>query len=548
MSVYQRLVNLDEIFAKVSSRPNSFVLILNDTQKQSVEEREALKKMLYTTYENTTLNTTASCSCGHTSGEYNVGVICPLCKTKVEKTIYQDLEPIVWVRAPYGVKRLINPYVWFLLNKIYRISRLSLIEWFCDPLKRPDREYKTLSDFIMRLKEANIERGYNSFIDNFDRVISILGNMRDFNRKGKNVTNKVTDSLTFMRIFGIGQENITDPEVIRNRECMFCNYIPMPNKVLLVLENTYLGKYVDDKVILIINAMMSITSIDIITPDSKEQRAKNISIDQINYAGEGMDDTKTIDDRPIREKERRTVNMLCRLAEAYEKYVKERFASKSGLIRKHIIASRANFSCRAVITSITEAHDYDEIHIPWKTAVGVLRYHILNKLLKMGMSANQALSFINRYTRQYNPILDNIFQTLIKEAVHKDRETGQMVTGIPALLNRNPSLGRGSIVRVRITKILTNPNETAFRMSILAVRSLNADFDGDALHVMLLLDDDMVQKTTTLKGHYNVWDMAKPRSSSDAMSIPKPVIANINRYFHGAPAQGDPRLMEQYAC
>lgn len=547
MSVYQKLVNLDEVFHSLNSRPNSFILILNDTQKQSEEERKALKRMLYTTYETTTLNTIARCNCGNTSGEYNVGVICPECKTRVEKMIHQDLEPIVWVRAPHGVKHLVNPYVWYLLNKIYRIGKLSLIEWFCDPLKKPDRNSATLSNFIMLLKQANIERGYNNFIDNFDKVIGILGNMKDFNRRGKNVLTKVIDSMTFMKIFGIGQTEITDPEVLWNRKCMFCDYIPMPNKVLLVLENTNLGKYIDDRIMLIINAMMSITSIDVITPD-KGQKSKTISIDQINYNDDGDDDQKTIDDRPIREKERRTTHMLCRLAEAYEAYIKERFASKQGLVRKHIVASRANFSCRAVITSITEAHDYDEIHIPWKTAVGVLRYHILNKLLKKGMLANEALNFINKYTRQYHPMLDEIFKTLIKEAVHKNQETGQMVTGIPALLNRNPSLGRGSIIRVRITKILTNPNELAFRMSILAVRSLNADFDGDALHVMLLLDDDMVQKTATLQGHYNVWDMSKPRNSSDAMSIPKPVVANINRYFHGAPTQGDPRLMEQYAC
>ena len=56
--------------------------------------------------------------------------------------------------------------------------------------------------------------------------------------------------------------------------------------------------------------------------------------------------------------------------------------------------------------------------------------------------------------------------------------------------------------------------------------------DGDAIGLLLCLDGVMAKEVNRLQPHYNVTDMSKPRSISNVMAIPKPVIANINNWYY----------------
>lgn len=72
------------------------------------------------------------------------------------------------------------------------------------------------------------------------------------------------------------------------------------------------------------------------------------------------------------------------------------------------------------------------------------------------------------------------------------------------------------------------------------------DFDGDATGVMFLLDEVANKAAATLQPHYSVFDMDKPRSVSSVMSIPKPVIANINNWYYTPDVNVNQSLMEQF--
>ena len=63
-------------------------------------------------------------------------------------------------------------------------------------------------------------------------------------------------------------------------------------------------------------------------------------------------------------------------------------------------------------------------------------------------------------------MLHKVVQELIDETPDK---------GIYVLLNRNPTLLSGSIIRLKITKFKTNPSDNTIGLSILAVKSLNCD-------------------------------------------------------------------------
>ena len=90
------------------------------------------------------------------------------------------------------------------------------------------------------------------------------------------------------------------------------------------------------------------------------------------------------------------------------------------------------------------------------------------------MTCNQAIEFINNYARRYHPKLDDIFKELINESVNIDKETGIITNGIPCVLIRNPSLARGSALKLRITQVKPDPETLTMSLSILSVVSLNA--------------------------------------------------------------------------
>jgi hypothetical protein len=68
-------------------------------------------------------------------------------------------------------------------------------------------------------------------------------------------------------------------------------------------------------------------------------------------------------------------------------------------------------------------------------------------------------------------------------------------------------------------------------MSILAVISLNADFDGDSLNLALCLDNDMAEMMYPLSVKFNALQFDEPYKVSKNVYIPKPAIASISSWL-----------------
>ena len=165
-------------------------------------------------------------------------------------------------------------------------------------------------------------------------------------------------------------------------------------------------------------------------------------------------------------KQNRVVKALCELSEFYEGIYKTTFAKKTGIFRKHVFGSRAHFSFRAVISSLTGEHRYDEIHIPWGIGVSVFRIHLANKLKRRGFTPNQTFQILSEYAQRYHPLLDELFEELIRET-----PGGR---GLSCTQQRNPSLKRGSAQAVYITHVKKDPSIPTVSISILSVKGMNA--------------------------------------------------------------------------
>lgn len=232
----------------------------------------------------------------------------------------------------------------------------------------------------------------------------------------------------------------------------------------------------------------------------------------------------------VRTKENRLVKAIDQLSNYYSEFYKEVAARKEGIFRKHVYGTRSHFSYRGVITSLTGMHEYDEVHLPWSIAVSLFQTHLTKKLYDLDFSPAEAEKLLNDYALEYNPLLDRLFNELISESEFK---------GIPTLLGRNPSLERGSLQLFFITIIKPDVNDKTISISILSVTGFNADFDGDAMYGLLILDNEKARELSHLAPHKSTYNLDEYREVSPNLSMPKQTIATISNWLN------DKRDMEQ---
>lgn len=406
------LINHDEMMLMHGSN----VIVVNDLDVRYPSDKELLSKYLMTNYEGLTFSMIPSCDCGKLKGGYQRGHICPHCNSEVLSQTEIPINSNLWIKTLDNVRPFLNPIAFIKLSEAFTYGRINIIRWLCDV------HYKANFDdniVITKLRNLKIKRGYNNFVDNFWEIIDILLNKRIYTSQ----SDKRKDILSWL---------------IENKDKLFSEYLPLPNRLALVIEKTSTGRYGE----------------------------------LLKYSGgiEAANLIASVKERitPPNQTSKETIVFRCilLLSEYYLNQYSSALGGKKGLIRKHICGSRVPFSARNVITSLHEAHKYDELHIPWGMAIGLFRLHLINKFLRDGFTTNEALGYINRYANRWDTRIRGYFDELFAESY---------IEGIPCCFNRNPTLLRGSIQQLRITKIKDDVRDVTIRISVLVLPSYNAE-------------------------------------------------------------------------
>lgn len=417
MGVFLEIVHLDKVLKESTKDP----VIINNIYQETEEDKASFNKLIMTKYSGDLLSNMASCECGEIEGEYAIGCMCANCNTVVSSPSDVNLEPLVWMKSPDGVAPLINPIIWSMLSLKFTSAGFNFIRWYCDTTYSPMVKTPVAMNKVLSYGWA---RGYNNFQKNFFAIINDLFEVKPFKLKK-------------------GEENLLMKLLEDNRDVIFSEHIPVPNKALLVIDDTSFGTYADATINDAVNAIRTMVGID---------------TDINNFS--------------IRTKENRTAKTLSELSNYYESLYGDAFmAGKTGLFRKHIYGTRCHWSFRAVVSSLTNRHHYNEIHIPWAIGTVVFRVHLFNKLLRRDYTPNQAVAFINEHAKKFHPLMNELFIELITESIKP--EIGQY--GVPSTLQRNPSLERASAQAVQITQIKQDVSDPTISLSIITVRGYNAD-------------------------------------------------------------------------
>jgi len=353
-----------------------------------------------------------SCSCGTTRGKFSLGVICPEqdCGTPVIKK-----ESIVkkkgWIDlGDYGI---INPLLFKFTEKIIgpqNFKKIISSEHTLDMdgnvlLPEDDKTTKKLKD----LNILNI--GIRAFCENFLEIIELF--VTDGNRDAYNFILANSDKYVIYSLPVISQR--LRPALILGNEFKFDK-----------INNLYI------RIIACSNSL------------KEEYSNSSIVVD------------------PIVSSIQNFVNQL------HDKLI-EAIGGKTGWMRNNLMSNRVNFSSRTVISPLPVNSALDEIHIPYLTAVELLKFHLIRLLLPLyHYSYNKALSVWKKATLQFDQeIYDLINLILMKEK-----------GGLRMLINRNPTISFGSILNMRVGKVKSDFSDLTMSIPNNILRLIAGDYDG----------------------------------------------------------------------
>lgn len=445
------------------------ITLLNDYNIDTTESRAEVVELTRTAYDGDEVSSVPSCVCGELSEAKYLNEICQDCNTPVTLHTERPLHPTLWVEVYDGIDWYISPMFWGILKQKLTKSKVSILSWLTDPKYVPNNP--KANGLIDKLGRLNIPRGYNYFCNNMEDIIA-------------DICSKITELGSAAARRDIVDFVNMNAEIVRNK------ILPIPNKLTFITEKTPVLTYVDTRIAKAQDAILTFCSIP---------KAKSV-IRAESYV----------------------INALDLLSEYYDGKIKNVLGDKGGWWRGNVYSTRIYYGGRAVISSITNWHNYDDLHIPWGFAIGLFEMHLTNKLLKRGFTPLEILRLLRESVLQWNPLIRELFDELLEESP---------LGKIPCEFLRNPSLDRGSSQLLYITKIKDELNDPTISLSVQVITAPNADFDGDEMTLRLVLDEYQHTRSKPLAPHNTVPDPRRSRKISHRSHIPKPTVCTIANWL-----------------
>ena len=159
--------------------------------------------------------------------------------------------------------------------------------------------------------------------------------------------------------------------------------------------------------------------------------------------------------------------------------IKEILAKKKGDIRS-AIGGRYCFSSRSIIKQDTDLRA-NEVRLPFAGLCELLQQVIINILVKTyGFLYSEAYKkWLKCQLSGYDQVIYDIIDNYIK-----------CNDGLPVLINRNPTINYGGILSCKVIGI--NMDYT-MSISLLILKALAADFDGDTLNILYLYNQEFIK-------------------------------------------------------
>lgn len=180
--------------------------------------------------------------------------------------------------------------------------------------------------------------------------------------------------------------------------------------------------------------------------------------------------------RKIKNKNALLYDMQIKIKELYEE-INQILSGKKGIVRQ-LYGGRFNFTARSVIVPDPKLRP-DQIKLSYPCLCGLLNQRIINVLTKShGMRYHEAYMYVDKHTDDIDPLIVNILNSFISYDCEGK--------GIPCIINRNPTITYGGIIQCYCVGISYG---YTMQMPLTVLDGLNADFDGDSLNILYIIND-----------------------------------------------------------
>lgn len=483
--------NYEQQFQEIAARTK--VVFANDIDVSNKEGREQLNRLIRIELDGESITASPQCYCGKYKQESLRNVhTCEVCGGIVRAANEIPIESTVWMRVPVGVHYFINPVVWITLTSVFNKRNLDVLSYLMG--YEPDPKYKNSEGLVMQINRYNFPKGWNNFCKNFDTIIHTL----------------IEDRILYKDWTDSFRQEMRD-YIAEVRPNIFTTKLPVPNKVLFVTEKTSTLTYQNPAVTKGNDAVYTIARIN----------------DKLEPSQGGL---------PYSRREHRVWAAVQQWAAYYAYLYSNNIQDKYGDVRKHVIGGRKDHSARGVITPIIGMAHYDELHLPWSMFIVLhqkeINGYILNNPEKYPNYTQHAIHGLLMYSINHEtPMVREIVDLFISESPYRtlgNQRHGK--PGLPATFQRNPSLDNGSEQLFYITKVKSHKGREADKsisMSIDAVKDPNADFDGDQMNLVRILDHTAYLQYYKRSAHFNIFDRRSPLRIKGKATIAPPVLTTI---------------------
>lgn len=152
---------------------------------------------------------------------------------------------------------------------------------------------------------------------------------------------------------------------------------------------------------------------------------------------------------------------------------------KDGIIRGELLGGSINNSARNVIIPAPDLKD-NEVDLSYHTFLEMYKYKIMYYIMKLeDVSLSAAY---DKWKRVYT-FDQSVYDIMMYILEHDDPRL---------LINRNPTLNYYSMLLMKIRQIKPDDNDFCLSVPLSILPGLNADFDGDILNIIGLMDKSLV--------------------------------------------------------
>jgi hypothetical protein len=414
-----------------------------------------------------------SCECGYLRYRVNHDLECPMCHTKV-KFVDDDFKMFGWIilKDQY---HLIHPKFYASLDFIFGESKYNV--------EKKRIKGRKLQNILWYNPEVD-QDGFRSDSEfkPSDEPFFGIGMMAFYER--------FDEILGYYYAKNPKKKEYYD-EIMENRDIVFCHSIPVFTTHLRPANISDNYMYFEPT-----NAMYNMI---------------NRHVHAINKNKRRMDNDYKIKDQHMYKAQMKWMELTEEILNI--------LSGKRGQLRM-LVGGRYNFSCRAVIRQDASLR-VDQVKLPYVELVKCLQQQIINILVR-----NYNINPSDAYFWWYRAIAkkDDRIAEIIDNIIHANPE------GLPIILNRNPTINYGSILQmwcIGYTDTLT------ISVPLQAIKSMGADFDGDVLNVMHIINQAFLERTNIVFNPRNAMYISRidGKLNSDLL-VQRDTLINANTFIH----------------